>query len=158
MVDRFLLLRPITSDKLRLVGLTSMLISSEIEERKALTIPSLLAMTGNNYSRKELPEMEIDILHFFNFVLECLSYYLSELSLLDCSYLEYLPSQEAASAIFLAMCNADCEMRPWSLETETFSGYRPSELKDCVLHLHRLHGIVSKEDGYLQRKYKNREV
>lgn len=41
---------------------------------------------------------------------------------------------------------------------QTFSGYRASELKDCVKHIHRLYAIVSVEEGDLQQKYYALEV
>lgn len=45
-----------------------------------------------------------------------------------------------------------------SLEMQTFLGYRASELKDCVKHIHRLYAIVSAEEGDLQQKYYALEV
>ncbi|KAG5554343.1 hypothetical protein RHGRI_012009 [Rhododendron griersonianum] len=67
--DRTLVKGSITSNKLRLVAATSLLISV-----------IFVAAAKENC-------------RFFDFKLECMSSYLSELRLLDCSYMEYLPSQ-----------------------------------------------------------------
>ncbi|KAM1031018.1 hypothetical protein FF1_034827 [Malus domestica] len=71
-------------------------------------------------------------------VFEYLSCYLSELSLLDYSCVQFLPSVVAASAIFLSRFTIQPDVHPWSLALQSYSGYRPSDLKMCVLAVHDL--------------------
>ncbi|KAK9071111.1 hypothetical protein SSX86_009679 [Deinandra increscens subsp. villosa] len=70
--------------------------------------------------------------------LEFLSWFLVELSLLDYSCLRFLPSMVAASAVFIAKFTIQPEKHPWGLSMQRYSGYKPCELKDCVLAIHDL--------------------
>ncbi|KAM1233591.1 hypothetical protein ACFX2J_003276 [Malus domestica] len=69
---------------------------------------------------------------------EFLSCYLLELSLLDYNCVQFLPSVVAASAIFLSRFTIQPNVHPWSLALQLYSGYRPSDLKMCVLAIHDL--------------------
>ncbi|RVW49677.1 Cyclin-A3-4 [Vitis vinifera] len=70
---------------------------------------------------------------------EALSWYLAELSLLDYGCLRFLPSMIAASSIFLARFILEPNKHPWSLALQRYSGYKPSDLKECVLLIHSRH-------------------
>ncbi|CAL9022480.1 unnamed protein product [Prunus brigantina] len=91
--------------------------------------------------------------------LEFLSCYLVELSLLDYSCVQFLPSVVAASAIFLSRFTIQPEVHPWSLALQSYSGYRPSDLKICVRAIHDLQlnikgsSLRAVRDKYRKPKY-----
>ncbi|KAF8410142.1 hypothetical protein HHK36_002664 [Tetracentron sinense] len=95
-----------------------------------------------------------------NLKLEFLGCYLAELSLLDYGCVRFLPSMVAASVIFLSRFTIRPKMHPWSLTLQHYSGYRPSELKDCVIAIHELQlnrrgsSLVAVRDKYKQHKFK----
>ncbi|MFS7910263.1 putative cyclin domain-containing protein [Helianthus anomalus] len=95
-----------------------------------------------------------------NLQLEFLGYYLAELSLLDCSCIKFLPSMVAASVTFLSRFMLRPESHPWNLELEQLSGYKPSDLKECVEILHDLQSsrrganLVAIREKYNQHKFK----
>ncbi|CAL2279280.1 unnamed protein product [Prunus armeniaca] len=143
-------------------------------------------ITDNTYIMEEVLEMERDVLKFLNFdtgppttknflriltraalenskssktQLEFLSCYLVELSLLDYSCVQFLPSVVAASAIFLSRFMIQPEVHPWSLALQSYSGYRPSDLKMCVHVIHDLQlnikgsSLRAVRDKYRRPKY-----
>jgi len=64
--------------------------------------------------------------------IECLARYLSELTLLDCeTFLKYLPSQIAASAVYLSLYTFN---KPWTKQIADLCGYSQdlNELKPCI--------------------------
>ncbi|TYK06802.1 cyclin-A3-1-like isoform X2 [Cucumis melo var. makuwa] len=69
---------------------------------------------------------------------ELLICYLAELSLLDHRCAQLLPSKVAASAIFLSRFTIQPGEHPWCLALQHYTGYRPSELKECILAIHDL--------------------
>nr|XP_008357379.2 putative cyclin-A3-1 isoform X1 [Malus domestica] len=90
-----------------------------------------------------------------NLQLEFLGYYLAELSLLDYECVQFLPSLVAASVTFLARFMIRPKDHPWTLSLQRYSGYKPADLKQCVLIIYDLHR--SKRGASLQsirRKYK----
>ncbi|KAF4371109.1 hypothetical protein F8388_020836 [Cannabis sativa] len=95
-----------------------------------------------------------------NLQLEFLGYYLAELSLLDYSCLKFLPSMVAASVTFLANFILHPEINPWCPKLQKCSGYKPVDLKECVLVIHDLYfgrrggALLSIRDKYKQHKFK----
>ncbi|KAK7352456.1 hypothetical protein VNO80_17878 [Phaseolus coccineus] len=95
-----------------------------------------------------------------NLKVEFLSFYLAELSLLDYDCIRFLPSIVAASALFLASFIISPEVHPWTSSLREWSGYKPVELKVCVLTLHDLYfsrkasSFRSVRDKYKQHKFK----
>ncbi|KAG7022483.1 Cyclin-A3-4, partial [Cucurbita argyrosperma subsp. argyrosperma] len=91
---------------------------------------------------------------------EFLSCYLAELSLLDHRFAQFLPSMVAASAIFLSRFTIQPDKHPWCLALQHYSGYRPSELKECILAIHRLQlnrkgsSLQAIRTKYKQHKFK----
>ncbi|XP_076954811.1 cyclin-A3-1-like isoform X1 [Bidens hawaiensis] len=87
-------------------------------------------------------------------MLEFLSWFLVELSLLDYGCLKFLPSMVAASAIFIARFTIQREKHPWDLKMKRYTGYKPCELKDCVLAIHDLQlRITSSSSHAIREKY-----
>eukprot|EP01018_Ginkgo_biloba_P023760 Gb_10619 [translate_table: standard] len=92
--------------------------------------------------------------------LEFLANYLAELTLPEYSFLGYLPSLVAASAVFLAKVTLDPTTRPWNATLKHYTQYRPSELRNCVKALHELQcdrqgcSLPAIREKYRQHKFK----
>jgi len=91
--------------------------------------------------------------------IEYLSRYLAELTLIDSdTFLSYLPSQIAASAIYLALYTLG---KPWTKQIAEITGYNfdLSELKQCIIHLYKAmqqapdHPQQAIQEKYKQAKY-----
>ncbi|THG02524.1 hypothetical protein TEA_028678 [Camellia sinensis var. sinensis] len=54
------------------------------------------------------------------------------------SHHAFLPSLVATLAIVLSRFTVEPKIRPWNLTLKNYLGYRPSELKECVLAIHDL--------------------
>lgn len=142
-------------------------------------------ITDNTYTKEEVVKMEADVLNSLQFEmgnptvktflrrftgiaqeeyktpnlqLEFLGYYLSELSIMDYSCVKFLPSLVAASVIFLSRFTLQPNAHPWSAALQRYSGYKASDLKECVLILHDLQlsrrggSLVAVRDKYKQHK------
>lgn len=85
--------------------------------------------------------------------IENLSRYLAELTLIDAdTYLTYLPSQIAASAIYLSVFTLGKE---WTGKIEEICAYRPEEIKSCVQDMHRsMQQAAAHPQQAIQEKYK----
>ncbi|XP_068654607.1 putative cyclin-A3-1 isoform X2 [Aristolochia californica] len=164
-VDRYLSIHAINRQKLQLLGVTCMLIASKYEEISAPHVEDFCHITDNTYAKEEVVQMETSVLKLLNFEmgnptiktflrrftmaaqenskstnlqLEFLSYYLAELSLVDYSCVKFLPSVIAASVIFVSNFTVNPKMHPWDSTLQWHTGYKPSELKDCILAIHDL--------------------
>ncbi|ESW08719.1 hypothetical protein PHAVU_009G069000 [Phaseolus vulgaris] len=186
-IDRFLSVSPVTKSRLQLLGVSSMLIASKYEEANPPRVEKFCSITDNTYEKKEVVKMETEILQSLNFEMgnptsitflkrclgvasvnkktpnlkvEFLSFYLAELSLLDYDCIRFLPSIVAASSLFLASFIISPEVHPWTSSLREWSGYKPAELKVCVLTLHDLYfsrkaaSSRSVRDKYKQHKFK----
>ncbi|KAH7847266.1 hypothetical protein Vadar_023958 [Vaccinium darrowii] len=164
-IDRFLSVNALNRQRLQLLGVSSMLIASKYEEINPPKVGDFCYITDNTYSKKEVVKMEADILGYLKFEigsptiktflrkliriaqedykspnlkLEFLCYYLSELTLLDYGCVKFLPSLVAASVIFVSRFTIRPKLHPWSLSLQHFSGYKPADLKECVLRIYDL--------------------
>ncbi|XP_024991874.1 putative cyclin-A3-1 [Cynara cardunculus var. scolymus] len=186
-IDRFLSSHSLSRNKLQLLGVSSMLVASKFEEISPPHVEDYCYITDNTYTKEEVVQMEGDLLKYLNSELnnptpktflrifiraaqedsllscpsfEFLSWFLVELSLLDYSCLRFLPSMVAASAIFLARFTLQPDKHPWGLAMQCYSGYGPSELKDCVLAVHDLQlnrkasSSQAVREKYSQHKFK----
>ncbi|XP_022768699.1 putative cyclin-A3-1 [Durio zibethinus] len=182
-IDRFLSLNALNRQRLQLLGVSSMLIASrKYEEINPPNVEDFCYITDNTYTKDEVVKMEADILKSLKFELgnptvktflrrftrvaqedynasslqlEFLGYYLAELSLLDYGCVKFLPSMVAASVIFLTRFIIRPKRQPWSSAMQQYSGYKASDLRDCVLVIHDLY--LSRRGGALQavrEKYK----
>ncbi|CAJ1973434.1 unnamed protein product [Sphenostylis stenocarpa] len=165
-IDRFLSVNPVSKLRLQLLGVSSMLIASKYEEMDPPGVDEFCSITDNTYDKAEVVKMEADILKSLKFEMgnptvntflgrfadvasdnrktpnsqiEFLGCYLAELSLLDYDCLRFLPSIVAASVVFLARFIISPEVHPWTSSLCECSGYKPAELKECVLILHDLY-------------------
>ncbi|KAJ3700194.1 hypothetical protein LUZ61_003899 [Rhynchospora tenuis] len=186
-IDRYLSLNAIKLENLQLLGAASMLIASKYEEISPPDVDDFCGATANTYNKQEVVEMECDLLRFLkyemgsptistflrrflkdsqedskreNLALKFLAYYLAELSLMDYGCIKYLPSVVAASAILLARFTVDPTSHPWNKKLETSTGYKASELKECVYALHELQlnkrysSLGAIRDKYKQHTFK----
>ncbi|KAK1645936.1 hypothetical protein QYE76_063741 [Lolium multiflorum] len=164
-IDRFLSANSLNRQKLQLLGVSAMLIASKYEEISPPNVEDFCYITDNTYMKQELIKMESDILNILKFEmgnptaktflrlfirsgqednkypalsLEFMGSYLSELSLLEYGCVRFLPSVVAASAVFVARLTLDPDSNPWSKKLQSVTGYRASELKDCITTIHDL--------------------
>ncbi|XP_061338542.1 cyclin-A2-4-like [Gastrolobium bilobum] len=165
LIDWFLSENYIERQRLQLLGITCMLIASKYEEINAPRIEEFCFITDNTYSKEEVLKMETQVLksstyklfvpttktflrRFLraaqasykspSFELEYLANYLAELTLMNYSFLNFLPSMIAASAVFLARWTLDQSSHPWNPTLQHYASYKASDLKTTVLGLQNL--------------------
>ncbi|KAJ7267715.1 hypothetical protein O6H91_19G001400 [Diphasiastrum complanatum] len=186
-IDRFLSTNSVNRQRLQLLGVSCMLIAAKYEEICAPQVEEFCYITDNTYSREEVLEMERRVLNNLHFELttpttktflrrfiraaqtaykiaslqlEFLGNYLTELTLVEYNFLQYLPSMVAASAVFLAKLTLDKDTLPWNITLQHYTGYRPSELKECVKALFDLQcntkncTLPAIREKYRQHKFK----
>ncbi|XP_057468954.1 putative cyclin-A3-1 [Actinidia eriantha] len=186
-IDRFLSMNALTRQRLQLLGVSSMLVASKYEEISPPNVDDFCYITDNTYTKQEVVKMEADILKYLNFELgsptiktflrkftsiaqedyktpnlelEFLGSYLAELSLLDYGCVKFVPSLVAAAVVFLSKFTIRPKLHPWSSALEKISGYKPADLKECVLIIHDLQlskragSLVAVREKYNQHKLK----
>ncbi|RLN27767.1 cyclin-A3-2-like [Panicum miliaceum] len=186
-IDRFLSANVLSRDKLQLLGVAAMLIAAKYEEISLPHAEDFCYITDNTYTKQELLKMESDILKLLQFelgnptiktflrrftrsahedkkrsilLMEFLGSYLAELSLLDYGCLRFLPSVVAASVMFVARLTIDPDVNPWNKKLQKVTGYKVSELKDCIIAIHDLQlnrkcsSLTAIRDKYKQHKFK----
>nr|XP_043607588.1 cyclin-A2-2-like [Erigeron canadensis] len=185
LIDLYLSKKCIGKRRLQLLGITCMLIASKYEEIYAPRIEEFCFITDSTYTRGEVLEMEDQILDVLSFQLsvpttkkflrrfllvaqssykapvvelEFLANYLAELTLIDYSFLKFLPSLIAASAIFLAKWTLDQDEDPWNATLEHYTNYKASELKVTVLALQDLELNNTTPLHAIRQKYKQLKV
>ncbi|KAI0511359.1 hypothetical protein KFK09_011989 [Dendrobium nobile] len=186
-IDRYLSFNTINRQRLQLIGVSAMLIASKYEEISPPHVEDFCYITDNTYTKKQVVEMESDILKFLNFemgnptiktflrrflkasledgenpslLLEFMGCYLGELSLLDYKCVQFLPSIIAASAVFLTRFTINQENPPWSKKLRHCTGYKVSDLKECIHLIHDLQlnkrgsNLVAVREKYKHHRFK----
>ncbi|XP_072977180.1 cyclin-A3-1-like [Typha angustifolia] len=185
-VDRFLSANALGRQKLQLLGVSCMLVASKYEEIIPPNVEDFCYITDNTYTKQEVVKMESDVLKFLHFEmgnptvktflrrftragqgckypnlqLEFLSNYLAELSLVDNGCVHFLPSVIAASAVFIARFTISPKAHPWSSSLQSQTGYRVTELRDCIHALHDLQlnkkwsSLTAIREKYKQHSFK----
>ncbi|KAI4376159.1 hypothetical protein MLD38_013949 [Melastoma candidum] len=165
LIDRFLSQNYIKKQSLQLLGITCMLIASKYEEICAPRVDEFCFITDNTYTREEVLKQESQVLNHFHFQLsfpstksflrrfiqaaqassefpslemEFLANYLAELTLIEYSFLKFLPSVIAASAVLLARWTLNQSDNPWNPTLEHYTSYKVEELKTVVLAIEGL--------------------
>ncbi|KAL1340458.1 cyclin-A2-4 isoform X2 [Arachis duranensis] len=165
LIDWFLSRNYIERQRLQLLGITCMLIASKYEEINAPRIEDFCYITDNTYTKVEVLKMESQVLKSSGYQLfapttisflrrflqaaqasskspslelEYLANYLAELTLMEYSFLNFLPSTIAASAVFLAKWTLDQSKHPWNPTLQHYACYKASDLKTTVLALQDL--------------------
>ncbi|WOL02572.1 cyclin-A3-1-like [Canna indica] len=185
-IDRYLSFNPINRQRLQLLGVSAMLIASKYEEITPPNVEDFCYITDNTYTKQEVVKMESDILNFLKFEmgnptvktfirrftqagqddehpalpLDFLASYLSELSLLDYGCVHFVPSVVAASAVFVARFTIDPKIQPWNKKLAEHTGYKASDLKDCIQALldlqlsRKASNLVAIREKYKQHRFK----
>ncbi|XP_027331498.1 cyclin-A2-2-like [Abrus precatorius] len=188
LIDRFLSRCLVQKQRLQLVGVTCMLLASKYEEICAPRVEEFCFITDNTYTKAEVLKMESEVLNLLHFQLsvpttktflrrfiqaaqssykvsyvelEFLANYLAELTLLEYSFLQFLPSLIAASAVLLAKWTLNQSEHPWNSTMEHYTNYKVLELKTTVLALADLQlntkgcCLNAIHEKYKQQKFKS---
>lgn len=152
LIDRFLSQYDCAKSELQLVGVTAMLVASKYEEMYAPEIGDFVYITDNAYSKTKIRAMEQKMLKGLDFDISnplCLHFlrrnskagsvdaqkhtlakYFMEIILVDCELALMLPSEVAASALYLSLLLIDGS--PWTSILEHYSGYSEDYLLPTV--------------------------
>mmetsp|Transcript_13053 Transcript_13053/g.40211 ORF Transcript_13053/g.40211 Transcript_13053/m.40211 type:complete len:318 (+) Transcript_13053:142-1095(+) len=147
-LDRFLQVQPIRRSQVQLVGVSCLLLAAKFEEMYPPDVDELVHMTDHTYTRAELIRMESIIINSLHFrltvatrlpflqrlhilapqedLIEPLSHYLADLSLLNYKLLRCLPSFQSAACVYLA--RRALGNPGWDSALEKASGLRASDL------------------------------
>jgi hypothetical protein len=58
--------------------------------------------------------------------------------LLDDYYIRFLPSIVAAACLFVGKFTLNPNTRPWNLSVQRITGYKVSDIEDCIRSIHDL--------------------
>ncbi|KAL6873614.1 hypothetical protein ACP4OV_013696 [Aristida adscensionis] len=185
LIDRFLSRNYIDRQKLQLLGITSMLVASKYEEICAPRVEEFCFITDNTYSKSQVLKMECQVVNDLGFHLSVpttktflrrflraaqairktpsttlgfLANYLAELTLVDYSFLKFLPSVVAASSVFLARWTLNQTDHPWNRTLEYYTSYRSSDIQICVCALRELqHNTSNCPLNAIREKYRQQK-
>lgn len=181
--DRFLSQMSVLRGKLQLVGTTSMYIAAKYEEISPPDVHEFVYITDDTYTKKQVLRMEHLLLkvldfrmntptincfltHYLRFLkmsglntsdkVEHLARYLAELTLIESdTFLKFLPSQIAASAVYLSLVTLN---KKWtkSIADELGYDFELTELKECIEALHvSMKNAPTLTQQAIQEKYKS---
>nr|QYW07119.1 cyclin B2-3 [Dimocarpus longan] len=178
-IDRFLEQQSIVRKKLQLVGVTAMLLACKYEEVSVPIVEDFVLISDKAYTRKEVLDMEKTIVNtlLFNMsvptpyafmrrflkaaqsdkTLECLSFFIIELCLVEYEMLKFPPSLLAAAAIYTAQCSL-YQFKQWSKTSEWHTNYSEAQLWECsrlMVSFHQKAGAGKLTGVY--RKYNSRK-
>ena len=124
-IDRYISYKPISKMKFQLLGITALLLSCKHEEISLPKIEYFIYITDNAYTKKEVCDMENDVLDILNFELLhpspikfyeymalkfdfdkkkfLLGKYLMETFMVDLNYVKYRASVIACSCVYIVM-------------------------------------------------------
>ncbi|GAB2267609.1 Cyclin-A3-1 [Dionaea muscipula] len=182
-IDRYLSSHAIKRTRLQLLGVSCMLVASKYEEISPPHVEDFCYVTDNTYTKDEVMDMERDVLRLLGYELstpttktflrifttaslenskfpelkfEFLAAYLAELSLLEYECVRFLPSVVAASVVFLTRFTLKPTKHPWDLALQRCSGYRPCDLKECIITIHKSQlGMRTSSSEAVRQKYKH---
>jgi hypothetical protein len=182
LIDRFLERRAVSRNKLQLVGCCAMLIASKYEEIYVPEVNDFVAIADRAYTRDNILNMETIMLSALSFnltvpsayrfgqryfklfgenneMIRDLLFYLMELTLQDYRFLNYLPSQVAASAIYLALTSVYFSSgkqqwkNVWSSFQLTQTGYSNNDLQQCMTEISELANCTQAKYRAVRKKY-----
>nr|QZZ92780.1 cyclin A 2;2 [Larix kaempferi] len=187
-IDRFLSANVVNRQRLQLLGVSCMLVASKYEEICAPPVEEFCYITDNTYKKEEVLDMEVNVLNRLQYDLttpttktflrrfiraaqasckvsslhlEFMGNYLAELTLVEYDFLKYLPSQIAAAAVFVARMTLDPKVHPWNSTLQHYTGYKVSDMRDCICAIHDLQlnrkgcTLAAIRDKYNQPKFKS---
>ncbi|KAH9489141.1 G2/mitotic-specific cyclin-B [Bulinus truncatus] len=166
-IDRYLQVKPISRQRLQLLGVTAMLIASKYEEQYAPEVADFVYITDNAYTKQDVRDMEQDILRTLEFGLgrphglhflrrfskagnvdplkHTLAKYLMELSIIEYDLAHVRPSHLAAASLYLSVTVLDNSK--WTPTLKYYSKYDESDLKNLAKKL--AHLVVKAETSKL---------
>ncbi|CAH3106536.1 unnamed protein product [Porites lobata] len=159
LLDHFLEKHSIQRDELQLVGATTLIISSKIEERHPPCMDDFIYICDDAYQQQQFIAMESRIMRSLGFDVNIpipyrflrryakaafasietltLARFLLESSLLDSRFITHKASHMAASCLYLALLmNNKCT--EWTPTLVHYTGYTKDELRECVLQLNAM--------------------
>jgi len=179
-IDRFLERQQVSRTKLQLVGCTAMLLASKYEEIYAPEIRDFVYISDRAYTRDQILEMESLILNTLKFNLtvpsilrfgerfarisrggekaEMLTKFLMELTLQEYEFMNYLPSQIAGSAVYLALKSVHGAETDWSANLQEISQYSEAALRPCITALYKLATQSEAKYTAVRRKYGKKDM
>ena len=147
-LDRFLSAKVVQLDRLQLVGVTAMFIASKYEEVLSPHVQNFRHVADDGFTEQEILSAERYVLSALNYDLSypnpmnflrriskadnydiqtrTLAKYLMEISLLDHRFMQYLPSEIAAGAMYLA--RKILERGAWDATIAHYAGYNEEEI------------------------------
>ena len=148
LIDRYLSKKKVLRTKLQLVGVTAMFIASKYEEIFPPEAKDFVYITDNACNKKELLDMEIDMLTTLNFditfpsqyrflelfkqvlnlsdIMFNYSYYLLDLCLINYKMIKYKFSELAATAVLISI-----KIFKGVLDNFEKTGYKENQLTNC---------------------------
>jgi G2/mitotic-specific cyclin 1/2 len=148
-IDRFLSCKVVQLDRLQLVGVTAMFIASKYEEVLSPHVQNFVHVADDGFKDTEILSAERFVLTTLDYDLSypnpmnflrriskadnydiqtrTLGKYLLEIGCLDHRFLQYPPSQVAASAMYLARLALD--RGEWDATLAKYAGYTESEIQ-----------------------------
>ncbi|KAK4374289.1 hypothetical protein RND71_004966 [Anisodus tanguticus] len=151
LIDRFLAVQPVVRKKLQLVGVTALLLSPASMKAVQPVVRKKLQLVGvTALLLSPARELMINTLQFFNLSVpqanvfmkrflkaaqsdkkvELLSFFMTELSLVEYEMLRFPPSMLAAAEIYTAQCTLRVA-KEWSKTCEKYSNYTRDQLLEC---------------------------
>ncbi|CAG0912565.1 unnamed protein product [Notodromas monacha] len=164
-------------DKLQLLGITSVFISSKFEERTYTRVDDLVYMTEDSYTASEVFTMEVEVMQTIGFQLGfpmsyrflrrfaktkqltmqvlTLARYILESSLLDNAFLGDRESLQASGALYLAMKMTNPTADPWDDTAIHYSGVDKESAKKQAIKLNGMLRRPKKNCKTVQTKYEH---
>lgn len=175
-IDRFLSAKVVQLDRLQLVGVTAMFIASKYEEVLSPHVQNFVHVADDGFTEAEILSAERFVLAALDYDLSypnpmnflrriskadnydiqtrTLGKYLLEIGCLDHRFLQYPPSQVAASAMYLARLALD--RGEWDATLSKYAGYTEQEIQPVFkLMVDYLHAPVA-HDAFF-RKYASKK-
>lgn len=166
LLDHFLEGNTIKRDELQLVGATTLLISSKIEERHPPCMDDFIYICDDAYKQQHFIAMETKIMSSLGFDINIpipyrflrryakaafvsietltLARYLLESSLLEGQFITKRASMMASSCLYLAMMMKNCG--EWTATLIHYTGYSKEQLHDCVLQLNAMNSAPANKN------------
>lgn len=159
LIDRYLTRVQVSRRRLQLVGVVAMLIAAKFEELEAPLAESLVYITDNAYTRKEIFDLECKFLAAVDFAVlvptaahfldrlqranksdtfhQELARYILELGAVEYGMIAYEPSRMAAAALLLSN-KLMCRQPAWSPAMARVSRWPQASLETCACELRGL--------------------
>ncbi|KAI3777376.1 hypothetical protein L1987_47176 [Smallanthus sonchifolius] len=166
-VDRFLSTSVLNRQRLQLLGVSSMLIAAKYEEISPPNTEDFCYITDNTYTKQEVVKMEADVLKALKFEMgnPTVKSFLRRLTAVaqedyEVSSISFSVSSFMIDLVIGNLFTLKRRSHPWNLSLEKLSGYKSSDLKECVQILHDLQlsrragNLVAVREKYKQHKFK----